>query len=122
MPPDHDIDGPGVKITDEISILPNFSALRLKRQARHYEPFWRLVGGWQPLCCFAQLRRRWMRDTCTVSPRSSGSSLSATVMTSWSPWDELMRTYQRRIPTADPTDGGWWTAMDLVFDLEGQAT
>lgn len=37
-------------------------------------------------------------------------------------WDELMRTYQRRIPTADTADGGWWTAMDLVFDLEGQAT
>ena len=35
-------------------------------------------------------------------------------------WDRLMRTYQRRIPTADPTDGGWWTPMDLVFDLEEQ--
>ncbi len=35
-------------------------------------------------------------------------------------WDRLMRTYQRRIPTADPTDGGWWTPMELVFDLEEQ--
>jgi len=33
-------------------------------------------------------------------------------------WDDLMRPYQRRIPTADPTDDGWWTAMDLVFDQE----
>ena len=33
-------------------------------------------------------------------------------------WDALMRPYQRRIPTADPGDGGWWTTMDLVFDQE----
>ncbi len=35
-------------------------------------------------------------------------------------WDDLMRSYQQRIPTADPGDGGWWTPMDLVFDLETQ--
>jgi L-rhamnose mutarotase len=31
-------------------------------------------------------------------------------------WDELMRTYQRPIPTASP--GTWWTPMEAVFDLE----
>ena len=35
-------------------------------------------------------------------------------------WDRLMRSYQQRIPTADPDDGGWWTPMDKVFDLEEQ--
>lgn len=35
-------------------------------------------------------------------------------------WDRLMRAYQRRIPSADPADGGWWTPMELVFDLEEQ--
>ncbi|MAB73275.1 MAG: hypothetical protein CMJ54_12310 [Planctomycetaceae bacterium] len=36
-------------------------------------------------------------------------------------WDDLMRPYQRRIPTADPDDGGWWTTMDLVFDQNAAA-
>ena len=33
-------------------------------------------------------------------------------------WDDLMRTYQRRVPVASPDV--WWTPMDLVFDLETQ--
>lgn len=33
-------------------------------------------------------------------------------------WDELMRTYQRRVPSAP--EGAWWTPMDMVFDLESQ--
>ena len=32
-------------------------------------------------------------------------------------WDELMREYQQRIPTAK-NDEEWWTPMQLVFDLE----
>ena len=36
-------------------------------------------------------------------------------------WDELMREYQRRIPSADE-GGEWWTPMTLVFDLESQST
>lgn len=34
-------------------------------------------------------------------------------------WDQLMRTFQRRIPGA-PDDSAWWTPMDLVFDLESE--
>lgn len=30
-------------------------------------------------------------------------------------WDDLMRTYQRRVPTAGPDD--WWTPMEEVFQL-----
>ena len=37
-------------------------------------------------------------------------------------WDELMRTYQRQVPAADPGSGSWWTPMELVFDLESQAS
>ena len=33
-------------------------------------------------------------------------------------WEELMRGYQRQVPTA--TEGAWWTPMELVFDLEAQ--
>lgn len=33
-------------------------------------------------------------------------------------WDELMRTYQRRVPAADPNDGAWWSTMKPVFDLD----
>lgn len=33
-------------------------------------------------------------------------------------WEELMREYQRQVPTA--TEHAWWTPMDLVFDLETQ--
>lgn len=36
-------------------------------------------------------------------------------------WDALMRAYQRRIPTAVPGDGDWWTTMELVFDQEAAA-
>ena len=32
-------------------------------------------------------------------------------------WDQLMRAYQQRIPTASP-QGPWWTPMQLLFDLE----
>ncbi|RPG18446.1 MAG: L-rhamnose mutarotase [Phycisphaera sp. TMED9] len=35
-------------------------------------------------------------------------------------WDELMKSYQQRIPNASGPDGAWWTPMDLVFDLEAQ--
>jgi L-rhamnose mutarotase len=35
-------------------------------------------------------------------------------------WDELMRSYQRRIPSVTNAEDGWWTPMDLVFDLEAQ--
>ncbi|MAD78158.1 MAG: L-fucose mutarotase [Planctomycetaceae bacterium] len=35
-------------------------------------------------------------------------------------WDELMRDYQRRVPSADPSDGGWWTPMTEIFNLEEQ--
>lgn len=35
-------------------------------------------------------------------------------------WDELMRTYQRRVPAADPRDGQWWSEMTEVFDLTTQ--
>ena len=35
-------------------------------------------------------------------------------------WDRLMRSYQCRIPTADPDDEQWWTPMQKVFDLEEQ--
>jgi len=31
-------------------------------------------------------------------------------------WDELMRTYQQRIPSA--REGEWWTEMDLVFEVK----
>lgn len=31
-------------------------------------------------------------------------------------WDDLMRTYQQRVPAASP--GEWWSPMELVFDLE----
>ena len=31
-------------------------------------------------------------------------------------WDEFMRTFQRRIAEAGPSD--WWTPMEEVFDLE----
>lgn len=31
-------------------------------------------------------------------------------------WDELMRSLQQPAPEAAP--GEWWTAMDLVFDLQ----
>ncbi|MFO0872746.1 MAG: L-rhamnose mutarotase [Phycisphaerales bacterium] len=37
-------------------------------------------------------------------------------------WDQLMRTYQRRVPAADPADGAWWSAMREVFDLESAAS
>lgn len=30
-------------------------------------------------------------------------------------WDELMRTFQQRLPAAP--DGAWWTPMEKVFDL-----
>jgi L-rhamnose mutarotase len=30
-------------------------------------------------------------------------------------WDELMRRYQQRVPSATP--GGWWEPMEEVFDL-----
>jgi L-rhamnose mutarotase len=33
-------------------------------------------------------------------------------------WDALMRTFQRQVPGARP--GEWWSAMDLVFDLDQQ--
>ena len=33
-------------------------------------------------------------------------------------WDELMRTFQRRVPAA--RDGEWWSAMECVFDLDAQ--
>ena len=36
-------------------------------------------------------------------------------------WDEIMREYQRRIPSAEE-GGEWWTPMKLVFDLESQAS
>ena len=32
-------------------------------------------------------------------------------------WDQLMREYQQRIPTANH-DEQWWTPMQIVFDLE----
>ena len=32
-------------------------------------------------------------------------------------WDEIMREYQQQIPSAG-TGEGWWTPMQLVFDLE----
>lgn len=35
-------------------------------------------------------------------------------------WDELMRTYQQRVPAADPRDGQWWSEMTEVFDLGDQ--
>lgn len=31
-------------------------------------------------------------------------------------WDQLMRQYQQRIPSA--TEGEWWTPMPCVFDTE----
>ncbi|MCE7967200.1 MAG: L-rhamnose mutarotase [Leptolyngbya sp. PLA3] len=37
-------------------------------------------------------------------------------------WDERMRTYQQRVPSADPGDGQWWSEMTEVFDLEDQLT
>ena len=30
-------------------------------------------------------------------------------------WDELMRTFQQRVPEAEPQE--WWASMELVFDL-----
>ena len=30
-------------------------------------------------------------------------------------WDELMRGFQRRVPSAP--EGAWWTPMEKVFDL-----
>lgn len=35
-------------------------------------------------------------------------------------WDELMRTYQQRVPAADPADGRWWSEMTEVFNLQDQ--
>ncbi|MCL4222576.1 MAG: L-rhamnose mutarotase [Phycisphaerales bacterium] len=35
-------------------------------------------------------------------------------------WDELMRTYQQRVPAADPGDGQWWSEMTEVFSLAEQ--
>lgn len=32
-------------------------------------------------------------------------------------WDQLMRGYQQRIPTAGDT-GEWWTPMELIFELD----
>ena len=31
-------------------------------------------------------------------------------------WDELMRTYQERVPEAAPDE--WWAEMEEVFDLD----
>lgn len=31
-------------------------------------------------------------------------------------WDELMRGFQQRVPSAP--EGTWWTPMQLVFDLD----
>ena len=33
-------------------------------------------------------------------------------------WDRLMRQYQQQVPGA--TSNGWWTPMELVFDLEAE--
>jgi L-rhamnose mutarotase len=35
-------------------------------------------------------------------------------------WDELMRSLQEPAPEAASAD--WWASMDLVFDLNGQAS
>ena len=35
-------------------------------------------------------------------------------------WDQRMRSYQQRIPSAGE-GGEWWTPMNLVFDLESHA-
>jgi L-rhamnose mutarotase len=32
------------------------------------------------------------------------------------PWDDLMRTFQERVPEARP--GEWWHVMEEVFDLD----
>lgn len=34
-------------------------------------------------------------------------------------WDQLMRTFQRKVPEAKPED--WWANMELVYDLEWPA-
>ena len=33
-------------------------------------------------------------------------------------WDDLMRSYQQRVPSAGP--GDWWTPMPKVYDLGEQ--
>ncbi|GMV26964.1 MAG: hypothetical protein AMXMBFR58_29950 [Phycisphaerae bacterium] len=33
-------------------------------------------------------------------------------------WDQFMRGFQQRVAEARPETGEWWTAMELVFDLE----
>lgn len=35
-------------------------------------------------------------------------------------WDELMRTYQQKVPAASDNPDEWWSPMTLCFDLQAQ--